>query len=62
MLPNAELHTPYGMTEALPVTDISLPEIEAAGPGQRRLRRSSRGPGWRSGSARWTGSAGPTAS
>jgi acyl-coenzyme A synthetase/AMP-(fatty) acid ligase/pimeloyl-ACP methyl ester carboxylesterase len=33
MLPAAELHTPYGMTEALPVADISLPEIEAAGPG-----------------------------
>lgn len=34
LLPNAELHTPYGMTEVLPVTDISLPEIEAAGPGE----------------------------
>ena len=33
LLPAAEIHTPYGMTEALPVTDISLPEIEAAGPG-----------------------------
>ena len=33
MLPNAELHTPYGMTEVLPVTDITLSEIEAAGPG-----------------------------
>jgi len=33
VLPNAELHTPYGMTEVLPVADISLPEIEAAGPG-----------------------------
>jgi len=33
MLPNAELHTPYGMTEVLPATDISLAEIEAAGPG-----------------------------
>ena len=32
-LPRAELHTPYGMTEALPVTDISLAEIEAAGSG-----------------------------
>lgn len=29
----AELHTPYGMTEALPVADISLMQIEAAGPG-----------------------------
>ena len=33
LLPDAELHTPYGMTEALPVADISLPEIEQAGPG-----------------------------
>jgi olefin beta-lactone synthetase len=33
VLPAAELHTPYGMTEVLPVTDISLPGIEAAGPG-----------------------------
>ena len=33
VLPAAELHTPYGMTEALPVTDISLPGIEAAGDG-----------------------------
>jgi len=33
VLPSAELHTPYGMTEVLPVADISLPEIEAAGPG-----------------------------
>jgi pimeloyl-ACP methyl ester carboxylesterase len=33
LLPAAELHTPYGMTEVLPVTDISLPEIEAAGRG-----------------------------
>ena len=27
------MHTPYGMTEALPLTDISLPEIVAAGDG-----------------------------
>jgi len=33
LLPGAELHTPYGMTEALPVTDISLAQIEAAGSG-----------------------------
>jgi acyl-CoA synthetase (AMP-forming)/AMP-acid ligase II len=31
--PNAELHTPYGMTEALPVADITLDEIDAAGRG-----------------------------
>jgi acyl-coenzyme A synthetase/AMP-(fatty) acid ligase/pimeloyl-ACP methyl ester carboxylesterase len=33
LLPRAELHTPYGMTEALPLTDISLPELEEAGSG-----------------------------
>ncbi len=33
VLPHAEAHTPYGMTEALPVTDVSLAEIEAAGAG-----------------------------
>ncbi|QTG80409.1 alpha/beta fold hydrolase [Arthrobacter crystallopoietes] len=33
LVPNASLHTPYGMTEALPVTDISLEEIRAAGKG-----------------------------
>ncbi|MCP2046727.1 UNVERIFIED_ORG: acyl-coenzyme A synthetase/AMP-(fatty) acid ligase/pimeloyl-ACP methyl ester carboxylesterase [Paenarthrobacter nicotinovorans] len=30
LLPGASLHTPYGMTEALPVTDISLEEIQEA--------------------------------
>jgi acyl-CoA synthetase (AMP-forming)/AMP-acid ligase II len=30
LLPRASLHTPYGMTEALPVTDISLEEIRLA--------------------------------
>ncbi len=33
VLPKAEPHTPYGMTEVLPVTDVSLAEIEAAGEG-----------------------------
>lgn len=33
LVPNAELHTPYGMTEVLPVADISLAEIEAVGTG-----------------------------
>jgi acyl-CoA synthetase (AMP-forming)/AMP-acid ligase II len=33
VLPDAEAHTPYGMTEALPVTDITLSGIDAAGPG-----------------------------
>ena len=31
--PRAAAHTPYGMTEALPVTDIALDGIDAAGPG-----------------------------
>ncbi|WGW14113.1 alpha/beta fold hydrolase [Saxibacter everestensis] len=31
LTPNASLHTPYGMTEALLVTDISLDQIRAAG-------------------------------
>ncbi|APX04154.1 alpha/beta fold hydrolase [Arthrobacter sp. QXT-31] len=30
LLPRASLHTPYGMTEALPVTDISLEQIQVA--------------------------------
>ena len=33
LVPNASLHTPYGMTEALPVTDISLSGIRSAGTG-----------------------------
>ncbi|MDN4644008.1 alpha/beta fold hydrolase [Arthrobacter sp. PsM3] len=31
LLPLASLHTPYGMTEVLPATDISLEQIRAAG-------------------------------
>ena len=34
LLPNASAHTPYGMTEALPVTDISLAELEQVAPGE----------------------------
>lgn len=34
LLPAASLHTPYGMTEALPVTDVTLEEIEKAGQGE----------------------------
>ncbi|MDG2027643.1 MAG: alpha/beta fold hydrolase [Acidimicrobiales bacterium] len=30
---NADIHTPYGMTEVMPVTDISLEEIDLAGRG-----------------------------
>ncbi|MBM6621201.1 alpha/beta fold hydrolase [Micrococcaceae bacterium RIT802] len=33
LAPRAKVHTPYGMTEALPVTDISLEGILAAGNG-----------------------------
>jgi acyl-CoA synthetase (AMP-forming)/AMP-acid ligase II len=33
LLPNAQAHTPYGMTEVLPVTDISLAQIDEAGAG-----------------------------
>jgi acyl-coenzyme A synthetase/AMP-(fatty) acid ligase len=33
VMPNAEPHTPYGMTEVLPVADISLVELRAAGAG-----------------------------
>ncbi len=29
----AEIHTPYGMTEVMPVTNVTLDEINAAGPG-----------------------------
>jgi olefin beta-lactone synthetase len=34
VLPAADPHTPYGMTEVLPVTDVSLSGIEAAGDGE----------------------------
>jgi acyl-coenzyme A synthetase/AMP-(fatty) acid ligase len=34
LLPNAEAHTPYGMTEVMPVADISLAEIDAVGEGE----------------------------
>ncbi len=33
LLPEAAFHTPYGMTEALPVTDVSLDQIREAGDG-----------------------------
>jgi acyl-coenzyme A synthetase/AMP-(fatty) acid ligase len=33
LMTHAEAHTPYGMTEVLPVADISLTGIEAIGPG-----------------------------
>ena len=34
ILPSASLHTPYGMTEVLPVTDVTLEQIQQAGPGE----------------------------
>jgi acyl-coenzyme A synthetase/AMP-(fatty) acid ligase len=34
LMPRAECHTPYGMTEVLPVADIDLTQIDAAGPGR----------------------------
>ena len=33
LMPNAQAHTPYGMTESLLVTDVSLDELRAAGAG-----------------------------
>ncbi len=32
LVPNAAAHTPYGMTECLPVTDIDLVSLESLGP------------------------------
>jgi acyl-coenzyme A synthetase/AMP-(fatty) acid ligase/pimeloyl-ACP methyl ester carboxylesterase len=34
LVPNAEAHTPYGMTEVMPVADIGLAEIDAVGDGE----------------------------
>lgn len=34
LTPGAEWHTPYGMTECLPVADVSLGQIETAGVGR----------------------------
>ncbi len=34
LCPSAELHTPYGMTEALPVADVDLDTIERVGKGR----------------------------
>ena len=58
-MPAAELHTPYGMTEVLPVTDVSLAQIEAAGPGTG-YASVGRCRACRSGSPRSTPPAGPT--
>ena len=33
LCPNAQARTPYGMTEVLPVTDVTIDEIDAAGRG-----------------------------
>ncbi len=51
--PRPSLHTPYGMTEVLPVTDVSLEEIRAAGARRGRVRRAVRCPGSRCRSRRW---------
>jgi acyl-CoA synthetase (AMP-forming)/AMP-acid ligase II/pimeloyl-ACP methyl ester carboxylesterase len=34
LMPAAAVHTPYGMTEVLPVTDVTLSELVDAGPGE----------------------------
>ncbi len=34
LMPSAQAHTPYGMTEVLPVADITIDAIEAAGDGE----------------------------
>ncbi len=34
LCPGAALHTPYGMTEVLPVADVALAELELIGPGR----------------------------
>lgn len=33
LVPSAEVRTPYGMTEVLPVCDVAIGDIDAAGPG-----------------------------
>lgn len=33
LIPTAEVRTPYGMTEVLPVCDVAIDDIDAAGPG-----------------------------
>ena len=43
LLPKAEAHTPYGMTEVLPVTDIALDELDA-GAGRPARACASGGP------------------
>ena len=50
--PDAEAHTPYGMTEVLPVTDVALTEMDAAGHRQRGLRRPAPARGPRGGESR----------
>ncbi|MEQ4565847.1 alpha/beta fold hydrolase [Paenarthrobacter sp. CAP02] len=43
LVPGASLHTPYGMTEALPVTDISLQQIQAAEAGVGTVKGAGNG-------------------
>lgn len=33
LIPSAQVRTPYGMTEVLPVCDVAIEDIDAAGPG-----------------------------
>ena len=61
VLPAADAHTPYGMTEVLPVTDISLAGIEAAGAGEG-VCVAGRCPASASGSARCSRTGSATAS
>lgn len=42
VMPGADTRTPYGMTEVLPVTDVSLPQIDEAA---REAREGMRGAG-----------------
>ncbi|OMH37164.1 alpha/beta fold hydrolase [Tersicoccus sp. Bi-70] len=45
LVPQARLHTPYGMTEALPITDIDLPGIRAAAADAQPVHRAGSGHG-----------------
>ena len=54
-------HTPYGMTEALPVTDIALRRDRRGRPGQRGVRRAAAARRRRRRSARCRPTAGRTA-
>ena len=59
--PRAAFHTPYGMTEALPVTDVVARRDRRRRAGRRRLRRASPARGRPCGSARCRRRGPPTA-